>query len=234
GLPVVGLMMVLACDSTQVNTAETEVLPDEADASSSDAASSNSPTDDIAEMQEGSCVTGPCAPTLNVMTWVEPCTSDADCTEGLVCLPCQASSTCTTKDCLPACGVPYEAHAFVPEPLRLSGEWTLEANSPGQVYVEGTSFFAGALGHRFRLGDEEVPAQYGAICTAALDLPARPTGLYPIWTSQYSGDAPWALSGFVRYGDGVACVQPGLACNDDCCATEEVPMECRQGRCRRL
>lgn len=255
-LPPITLLLLaalaFACDDTQVNYATTEANNADAsdadaptDAATSDTATSDTTTSDTATpdtsapdtaQPSGSCYNGPCVPTLRYLTWGPTCADDSACPEGLSCLPCQASNDCQSKDCRPACGVPYAPHAPVSEPLRLDGEVEVPAGEVAEVTVQGTSFYVGALGHRFRYRDAEVFSMSGAECSAQLTLPAADAGLHPVWVSQYSGGEPWVLAGFVRVGATAACVQPGLPCSDEgaaCCETPDVPMVCQDGRCRR-
>jgi hypothetical protein len=176
-----------------------------------------------------------CAPTLD-LGCVETCILEEPCPEpGYVCTECAASSSLGSGDCQPACILAYGPHAPVPEPLRISPASGTEEEA-ASIQIQGTPFYIGALGHRVRLDDEllewiHYPSSH---CTMEVELPSRPSGLYPVWVSQYSGGEPWALSGFFQFGAGESCIQPGMPCaegEEACCSTVGVPMSCSEERC---
>lgn len=214
--------------SCSVDTAE----GDSADDSADDSGTSN--TDDCTCASGLVFINHECAPTTS-LGCNEGCDVATGCSDtGYICDDCAASSTCDSDDCLPACILQYAPHVPVTEPLRISITKGPE-NTEQTLNVQGTPFYVGAIGHRFRFADEEAAwVMPISTCTAEITIPARPAGLYPIWISQYSSEGPWILSGFYHSGIEEECLQPGMSCNTTgtaCCETPEVPTTCQQGYC---
>jgi len=181
---------------------------------------------------------GSCVPTL-MLGCGASCTSDDDCDEGLRCNPCAASTRCDTRDCRPACAVASGMEPPTPEPLRLQTPWI--ESVPETIAIEGTHFHVSIHHHRFRLGSRSLslgPFPENAGCAQRVVVPSSvEDGVHVAWASQVTGEPPWVLAGFLHVGgDPPTCVQPGLKCDaegEPCCATEEVPVACVDGRCRR-
>ena len=126
----------------------------------------------------------------------------------------------------------------VPEYLKLR-ETFGPAYLARELRVEGFAFYIGALVPAWlvRVGESEfIGDEVGAgPCSLRADVPAQPPGLLPVWVSQYGGVEPYTLAGFFHYGvTSPDCIQPGYPCSDElpCCATDEVTLSCREGRCR--
>jgi len=183
---------------------------------------------------------GPCVPTLAL--GCGPSCDATPCGPDFECDGCAAASSCGTRDCQAACAVPYGPHALVSEPLRITPT-TLPAKQGGAITIEGTSFYIGALGHAFRLGDTsrfEYDSTSGSSCSAVLTIsPDLKAGAHPLWVSQYSGGEPWVLAGVLHVvAEGQqppSCVQPGFPCasSADCCIAPGLTLTCRDDRCQR-
>lgn len=179
---------------------------------------------------------GSCVPTLAL--GCGPSCDSTGCGDALQCSDCAASTSCGSRDCRPACAVPYAPHAVVPEPLRVDPTH-LPAGEGGALVIEGTSFYVGALGHSVRLGDTPLTFHghfMSSECAASIQVPSdTASGTYPLWVSQYSGGEPWVLAGIVHVGDALVCAQPGFPCAAaaDCCTAPGLELTCSAGRCRR-
>ena len=176
----------------------------------------------------------PCVPTLE-LGCNEPCDGTCD-DPNYICDPCGASSTASTPDCQPACVLAYAPHAPVVEPLRISPTIGM-ADTEQEISIQGTPFYIGALGHNIRFDDQVLPWPYGgSFCTATVTLPSKPTGVYPVYVSQYSGGESWVLAGFYHSGMTAQCQQPGAICStgDTCCSTSTALTSCQSGYCMPL
>jgi hypothetical protein len=141
---------------------------------------------------------------------------------------------------VPACVFTELAQGPLPPYLKISPA-SGPAGQDATLQIEGYPFYVGALFYLVRVGDsDELFQEGGSTCSFSVTVPGRPAGVEPVWVSQYGGGEPWVLAGFFEWLDGgypAGCGQPGFPCGDDmgpCCESQDVPMACVEGRCRRL
>lgn len=182
---------------------------------------------------------GECVPPLQIGCAARECTPGVtDCGEGYSCEQWGAAACCYCAQAVPACVFTGPAQGPLPEYLKLAAV-SGPAGEEQTITIEGFPFYVGALYYLARVGDssKELFQEGGTTCSFDVTVPPHPVGMEPIWVSQYGGDEPWVLAGFFTFslGDYPTCVQPGHPClsGTTCCETEDVPMACVAGRCRR-
>ena len=189
-----------------------------------------------------------CVAPLEVGCKADVCNpEEPKCPAGQSCEECGAAACCYCAACLPACVHTEPTQGPLPEYLKISPT----KGSAGQeitLSIQGYPFYIGALGYSVQLGDVDLTSYVtgGAACTLEITVPdsvATPEeGMQPVWVSSYGYgmDDPgeWVLAGFFSWLDDPnaweGCSQPGYPCQSDgnCCETTDVPMECRERRCR--
>jgi hypothetical protein len=182
-----------------------------------------------------------CTPPLQIGCPAVECTPGVtDCGEGYTCDEWGAAACCWCQAAVPACVFTGPAQGPLPEYLKISPTSGL-AGQELTLHIEGFPFYVGALYYLVRVGDSGDLFQGGdTMCSFTVTVPGQPDGMVPVWVSQYGGVEPWVLAGFFDWyttGYPEACNQPGYPCSADmgpCCQTQDVPMACIEGRCRRL
>lgn len=201
--------------------------------------------------------TNPDEPAYQYHSCVEPlkigCKADVcnpaepKCPEGHSCEECGAAACCFCAACVPACLHTEPTQGPLPEYLKISDPRGI-AGQETTISIEGHPFYIGALGYSVRLGDLDLTPYVtgGSVCSIEItvpdSLPTPEVGIQPVWVSGYgygTGDqGEWVLAGFFSWVEDPnhweGCVQPGYPCPSDtsCCETTDVPMECREKRCR--
>ncbi len=179
-----------------------------------------------------------CVPPLQFGCNAQQCTpGETDCGEGRSCEVCAAAACCICAACMPACVFTGPAQGPLPEYLKISPIIT-PAYEDVTLRVQGYPFYVGALYYLVKVGESEDLFQGGgSTCSFDVTVPGQPPQTVPVWVSQYGGNDPWVLAGFLTWSDGTypSCMQPGYPCGPQqpCCETLDVPMACVAGRCRR-